>query len=90
MVAVGVETVGNAAPVPRISRMGHDEKLLSVGAVAEMLGVSQGWVRDHAAERRRPRLVAVRLGKLLRFRLQDVEEFIAACRQTGAAYRMAS
>jgi predicted DNA-binding transcriptional regulator AlpA len=37
--------------------------------------VSAGWVRDHAT-RKQPRLRAVKLGKLLRFRQQDIEEFI--------------
>lgn len=89
MVSLALKT-GNSAPPPRISRMDRDERLLSVGDVAKILGVSPGWVRDHATGRRRPRLTAVRLGKLLRFRLQDVEEFIAECRQTEAAYRMSA
>lgn len=50
-------------------------RLLSAGEVATWLGVSAGWVRDHAT-RKQPRLRAVKLGRLLRFRQQDVEEFI--------------
>lgn len=51
------------------------EALLKPAEVARWLGVSAGWVRDHAT-RRRPRLRAVRLGRLMRFRAADVEEFI--------------
>ncbi len=43
--------------------------------VAKRLGVSERWVRDHAT-RRSPKLPVVKLGSLLRFRLEDVEQFI--------------
>lgn len=49
--------------------------LLEPSDVANWPGVSAGWVRDHAT-RKRPRLRSVRVGKLLRFRPEDVEEFI--------------
>ncbi|MGH9504802.1 MAG: helix-turn-helix transcriptional regulator [Terriglobales bacterium] len=55
-------------------------RLLSLEDVAEMLGVSRAWVRDHAT-RRQPRIPVVRLGgkrALLRFRAQDIENFIDA------------
>ena len=55
------------------------ERLLGVGEVASWLGVSPGWVRDHACGRRRPKLPCVRLGKVLRFRRRDVEAFVASC-----------
>ena len=54
--------------------------LMSLEQVAELLGVSKGWVRDHAT-RRQPRIPVVRLGgkrAVLRFRPQDVENFINA------------
>lgn len=56
-------------------------KLLGVSEVAEMLGVSKSWVRDHAS-RKRPRLPVVRLGVeggrgLLKFREEDIERFIS-------------
>jgi hypothetical protein len=55
--------------------------LLSVSDVAKWLGVSTGWVRDHAAGRRTPRLPAVKLGVedgkgLWKFIAEDVENFI--------------
>lgn len=52
-----------------------DTRLLTPQEVADRLGVSQRWVRDHAS-RRSPRIPAVKLGPLLRFRLRDVEAFL--------------
>jgi len=52
--------------------------LLTLDEVADLLGVSKAWVRDHST-RRQPRLPVVRLGgkrAVLRFRPQDVERFI--------------
>lgn len=54
---------------------GQRERLLTPVEVADWLGVSPGWVRDHAT-RKDPRLPTVRLGKLMRFRASDVEAFI--------------
>jgi excisionase family DNA binding protein len=51
------------------------ERLLTPSEVAQRLCVGVGWVRDHAT-RKQPRLPCVKLGKLLRFRREDVEEFI--------------
>jgi predicted DNA-binding transcriptional regulator AlpA len=54
--------------------------LLTLEQVATLLGVSKAWVRDHAT-RRNPRLPVVRLGgkrAVLRFRPQDIENFITA------------
>jgi hypothetical protein len=53
-----------------------DERLLTPQEVANREGVSQRWVRDHAT-RRWPRITAVKLGSLLRFRWRDVEDFLA-------------
>jgi excisionase family DNA binding protein len=50
--------------------------LLTVREVAEWLNVSSAWVRDHATNRRRPALPAVKLGKSLRFREDQIEDFI--------------
>jgi len=52
--------------------------LLTLDDVAKLLSVSKDWVRDHAT-RRSPRLPVVRLGgkrAVLRFRQEDVDEFI--------------
>ena len=51
------------------------EKLLTPREVASWLDVSVDWVQDHATGKE-PRIAAVRIGKLLRFRREDVEEFI--------------
>jgi len=63
--------IGNDPPSLRA-----DERLLTPQEVADRLGVSQRWVRDHAT-RRWPRITAVKLGSLLRFRWRDVEDFLA-------------
>jgi excisionase family DNA binding protein len=56
-----------------------DTHLLTPQEVATRLGVSERWVRDHAT-RRFPRIPAVKLGPLLRFRLSDLEDFLIANR----------
>ena len=53
----------------------HMEKLLSVKQVAEILGVSEGWVRDHAT-RKRPRLPVIKLGKYLRFSEPEIDNWV--------------
>jgi excisionase family DNA binding protein len=53
-------------------------RLLTPKEVAELLTVSVAWVLDHAS-RRRPLLPSVKLGKAVRFRRQEVEEFIREC-----------
>ena len=60
------------------------ERLLTPKEVAEILSVSVAWVLDHSS-RRRPYLPAIRLGKAVRFRRSDVEEFIQECSQTKGA-----
>lgn len=55
--------------------LGVDERLLTAQEVADRLGVSERWVRDHAT-RRSPRLRAIKLGPLLRFRWLDVQILI--------------
>jgi excisionase family DNA binding protein len=62
----------------RISAEPASVRLLGPGDVARWLGVSSGWVRDHAT-RKEPRLKAVKVGKLLRFRPEDVEAFLREC-----------
>ena len=59
-------------PETRKAALGVDERLLTAQEVADRLGVSERWVRDHAT-RRSPRLRAIKLGPLLRFRWLDVQ-----------------
>ena len=54
----------------------RDERLLNARQVAEKLGVSERFIRDHTT-RRSPRIPAVRLGKLIRYRRADVDDFMA-------------
>ncbi len=62
------------------------EKLLTPKSVAAWLDVSVSWVLDHASGRRRPHLPSVKLGKAVRFRAAEVEQFIEECaRLNGAA-----
>jgi excisionase family DNA binding protein len=61
------------------------DRLLTPREVAEILSVSVPWVLDHAS-RRRPLLPSVKLGKAVRFRREEVEEFIRECaRMNGGA-----
>jgi excisionase family DNA binding protein len=53
-----------------------EERMYSAREVAARLGVSERWVRDHAT-RRSPRIRAVKLGPLVRFRWPDVQAFLA-------------
>jgi excisionase family DNA binding protein len=50
-------------------------RLLTIGDVAQWLGVSKGWVYDHVT-RKQPRLPCIRLGEMTRFRAEDIEKFI--------------
>ena len=60
------------------------ERLLTPREVAELLAASVAWVLDHSS-RRHPLLKSVKLGKLVRFRREDVEEFIRDCARTKGA-----
>ena len=66
--------------------MNLPEQLLTPKQVADILSVSVGWVLDHSS-RRRPYLPTIRLGKAVRFRPSDVEQFIQECSRltSGAA-----
>ena len=54
------------------------EQLLTVAEVADWLHISRGWVHDHSTGRRKPLLPALKLGKVLRFREDDVNAFLQA------------
>ena len=57
------------------------ERLLTAQEVAARLGVSERWLRDHAT-RRNPRIPAIKLGPLVRFRWIDVQAFVAELETT--------
>ncbi len=60
-----------------------DEPLLNARQVAVRLGVSARWVRDHTT-RRSPRIRGVKLGRLMRYRKQDVETFMRELNTTSS------
>jgi excisionase family DNA binding protein len=70
------------------SSISASEHLWSARQAAELLGVSERWVRDHAT-RRSPKIPVIKLGPLLRFRSTDVEQFIELQRDdhSGASRR---
>ena len=78
-----------ADPAMALGRISaRPKRLLSVADVADWLGVSKGWVRDHACGRRQPCLRAIKLGPpngkgLWKFREEDVQEFIEARARTS-------
>jgi excisionase family DNA binding protein len=77
--ALGREQRSYARNEPRNLR----SPLLTVRQVAEWLNVSPSWVRDHATNRRRPALPALKLGKSLRFREDQLAEWIRQLSEQG-------
>jgi excisionase family DNA binding protein len=51
--------------------------LLTVSEVAQLLRVPKSWVYEHVRPSSTPLLPHVKLGKYLRFRRQDIEDFLA-------------
>ena len=51
------------------------DRLMNAREVASRLGVSERWVRDHTT-RRSPKIRALKLGPLVRYRWADVEIFM--------------
>jgi excisionase family DNA binding protein len=52
------------------------ENLLTVDQVADLLSMSQAWVRQHSSGFRKPAIPSVKLGKSVRFRRDRVLEFV--------------
>jgi hypothetical protein len=58
--------------------------LLEPDEVCRLLGgVSRAWLNDHASGRRSPIIPSVGLGRIRRFRPEDVTQFIEDCRCYG-------
>jgi hypothetical protein len=53
----------------------QDEDLLIACEVATILRVSERWVRDHTT-RRSPKIRAIKLGSLVRYKWRDVKAFM--------------
>ena len=68
------------------SSTSSSDRLLCAREVAERLGVSERWVRDHAI-RRTPQLPVIKLGSLLRFRPADVDDFVERQRDDHSGTR---
>jgi predicted DNA-binding transcriptional regulator AlpA len=74
----GVQRVENdlyALNEATVQQSRPDERLLNARQVADKLGVSERWVRDHTT-RRSPRIHGIRLGLLVRYRREDVDVFM--------------
>jgi excisionase family DNA binding protein len=71
--AEGAKSIPNAIAFPAL--LPPQERLLNAHEVAARLGVSERWVRDHTT-RRSPKIRAVKLGSLIRYRRADVEIFM--------------
>lgn len=65
-----------SAAIPSVEQDDVDGRLMDARQVAARLGVSERFIRDHTL-RRSPRLCAVKLGKLLRYRPADVDIFVS-------------
>jgi len=70
-----LQFIESATPSQPINATGND-RLMNARQVAAKLGVSERWVRDHTT-RRSPRIRGLKMGSLMRYRLTDVEAFIA-------------
>ena len=60
----------------QLAAVPENDRLMNARQVAEKLGVSERWVRDHTT-RRSPRIRGLKMGSLMRYRLADVEAFLA-------------
>jgi len=60
----------------------YDDILLTPSQVAKQLQVSVAWVRDHST-RKQPRLPVIRVGGLLRFHPDDIDQWLEDLRAAG-------
>jgi excisionase family DNA binding protein len=63
------------------------ERLVDAKEIATRLGVPETWVRESARSGAIPH---VRLGRYVRFDLDDVEAWIENCKQPGRSIRLRS
>lgn len=52
------------------------EHLLDTEDLMQWLGVSRGWVLDHASGRRRPQIPHVKIGRLIRFNATEIQAWL--------------
>jgi predicted DNA-binding transcriptional regulator AlpA len=70
-----LQPIESSARSQSVAMPGND-RLMNARQVAAKLGVSERWVRDHTT-RRSPRIRGLKMGSLMRYRLADVEAFLA-------------
>ena len=58
--------------------------LLNARQVAERLNVSIAWVLSHAEGKRLPILPSLKLGRSVRFREAEIEDFLDRCKRAMA------
>jgi excisionase family DNA binding protein len=65
------------------------DRLVDAQAIAERLGVPVSWVRESTRSGAMP---CVKLGRYVRFDLDDVDAWVASCKQPGrpVAFRSVS
>ena len=72
----------------RTATLNGATQLLDAKQVAQLLNVSQSWVREHC-NGKEPHLPAMKLGQgktsLVRFHINDIEEFIRTQRERAKA-----
>jgi excisionase family DNA binding protein len=56
--------------------------LLTADQLAERLGVTASWIRDHARGTRRPKIPAIKLGGGWRFRWESIEDWLKELEKT--------
>jgi len=77
--AAGASSLGETRLIGQQGSVSVATTLLDAKQVARLLNVSESWVREHC-NGKEPRLPAMKLGQgktaLVRFHLNDIEEFI--------------
>jgi predicted DNA-binding transcriptional regulator AlpA len=66
------------APIRQAQADLDADRLLTVSEVAQLLNMSEAWVRQHSNGMRRPAIPSVKLGKSVRYRRVAVLDFITS------------
>jgi len=81
-----IANVNANSPAIQVHGFLVEERLLNAREVAAKLGVSERFIRDHTT-RRWPRIPGVKLGKLVRYRVCDVDLFMAELHNHASSQR---
>ena len=79
-----IEAIGRRRHLVEANEKNTRSPLLTVSQVSAWLNVSPSWVRDHATKRRRPALPSMKIGRSLRFREDQLAEWIRQLSEQGA------